>query len=112
MVTAAVHIAAMRKVFPLEDPSHAPPRVIEAIKSNVRKYLKRERRKPLPEGVDFWDFDCRVGRDPESSLETHVSELIAAIDKASEEKWTAIYLEILAKPGRRMNRTLETSPKD
>ena len=51
----------MRKIFPLEVPKHAPPRVIEAIKSDVRKYLKRERRKALPEGVDFWDFDCQVG---------------------------------------------------
>ena len=46
----------MRKIFPLEVHGLKPPRVIESIKHDVRKYLKRERRKALPEDVDFWDF--------------------------------------------------------
>lgn len=95
----------MRKTFPLEVPPHKPPRVIEQIKSEVRKYLKRERRKQLPEGADFWDFDCRAGRDGGSAEAVHVSGLTAAIDTASVEGWGAIYIEILARPGVRRARS-------
>jgi hypothetical protein len=31
----------------------------------------------------------------------HVSEIITPIDKGAAEKWEAIYIEILAKEGRR-----------
>ena len=91
----------MKKKFPLEMPNHKPPRVIEGIKAEIRKYLKRERRKPLPEGVDFWDFDCRTGKDAESAEPVHVSEITKPIDTASQENWPAIYIEILAKQGHR-----------
>jgi len=91
----------MKKSFPLEVPNHQPPRVIESIKAEVRKYLKREHRKPLPEGVDFWDFDCRAGKDAETAAGIHVSEIIKPIDIAAQEKWDAIYIEILAREGHR-----------
>jgi hypothetical protein len=91
----------MKKSFPLEDPKHKPARVVEGIKSEIRKYLKRERRKTLPEGVDFWDFDCRTGKDTETAETVHVSEITKPIDAAAQEKWEAIYIEILAKEGHR-----------
>lgn len=94
----------MKKSFPLEVPGHKAPRVIESIKSNVRKYIKRERRKPLPEGVDFCDFACRSGKDADSAVVTHHEQLIAHIDTAAREEWPAIYIEILAKPGYRMKK--------
>ncbi|MEK6231929.1 MAG: DUF6172 family protein [Luteolibacter sp.] len=92
----------MKKTFPLEVPSHKPPRVVESIKSEIRKYLKRERRKELPEGVDFWDFDCRAGKDGDSAEVIHVSEITKPVDTASQEKWDTVYVEILAKPGHRV----------
>ena len=46
----------MKKTFPLHVPGKEDPRVVEAIKVTLTKYVKRERRKKLPEGVDFWDF--------------------------------------------------------
>ena len=91
----------MKKTFPFEMPNHKPPRVIEAIKAEINKYIKRERRKPLPEGVDFWDFDCRTGKEAESAVPVHVSEITKPIDTASQENWAAIYIEILAKQGHR-----------
>ena len=91
----------MKKTFPLEMPNHKPPRVIEGIKAEIRKYLKRERRKPLPEGTDFWDFDCRTGKDSESAESVHVSEITKPIDIASQENWPVIHIEILAKQGHR-----------
>lgn len=91
----------MKKTFPLEDPPHQPARVVEGIKSKIRKYVKRERRKSLVEGADFWDFDCRAGKERESSKEIHEAELIQAVDTAATEGWKEIYIEILAKPGYR-----------
>ncbi len=35
--------------------------MVEAIKYELKKYIKRERNKKLPEEVDFCDFDCRYG---------------------------------------------------
>jgi len=94
----------MRKTFPFEDPPHKPPQVVAAIKNKVRKYLKRERRKPLPEGQDFWDFDCRVGEESPGEV-VHVAELTNAIDAAVAKGWPAIYIEILAKPAKRRPRS-------
>ena len=51
----------MKKTFNLTHPKIKYPRMVDAAKNEVRKYIKRERRKELPEGVDFWDFDCRFG---------------------------------------------------
>lgn len=100
----------MKKSFPLEVPGLKPPRVIAAIKNDVRKYIKRERRKPLPEGVDFCDFDCRVGTEPGTAASAHVAELIPLIDTASRKEWSAIYIEILAKPGYRTKRPRPEKP--
>lgn len=100
----------MRKAFPLEAPGHKRPRVIDSIKSDVRKYIKRERRKTLPEEVDFWDFDCRVGADSENAKTVHIAEIVAAIDVAAQEDGPVVYIEILAKPGHRTRK--EPSPED
>lgn len=92
----------MKKTFPFQAAGHAPERVLEAIKQDVRKYLKRERRKALPVGVDFWDFDCKVGADQASSAVCHPEELVPAIEVlARTEGAVAAYVEILAKPGHR-----------
>ncbi|MFT3992324.1 MAG: DUF6172 family protein [Luteolibacter sp.] len=91
----------MKKVFPLTSPTHQPARVVEQIKSDVRKYVKRERKKTLPEGVDFWDFNCAVGFGDETPETKHVEELIPAIDEAAKKDCASIYIEILSKPGHR-----------
>lgn len=96
----------MKKTFPLESPGHAPARVIESIKNEIRKYLKRERRKPLPEGVDFWDFDCRVGAEglsPDVAV-VHVKEIFEAIDRIAGGEAKGVHVEILAKAGHRLAR--------
>lgn len=102
----------MKKTFPLDVPGHQPPRVIEAIKSDVRKYVKRERRKPLPEGVDFWDFDCKVGLGEAAPEPKHVEELIPAIDQAAARQCGSVYIEILAKPGHRTSKGGASAPGD
>lgn len=94
----------MKKQFPLTSPNHQPARVIEQIKSDVRKYLKRERKKSLPEGVDFWDFDCKVGLGEAAPETKHVEEITAAIDQAATSECPSVYIEILAKPGHRQSK--------
>lgn len=94
----------MKKIFPLSVPGQQPPRVIEAIKNDVRKYIKRERRKALPEGVDFWGFSCKVGQDGYEPESKHVEEITAAIDQAAAGQCTAVYIEILATPGHRTSK--------
>ena len=43
----------MKKTFQLEHPKIKPARLIEAVRRDVKKYIKREKRKSLPEGVDI-----------------------------------------------------------
>lgn len=94
----------MRQTFPFSHPKHKPAQALAALKSRIRKYLKRERRKALPEGVDFWDFDCRIGSEESAAGPVHVAELITRMDALAAEGFTHVYVEILAKPGVRVAR--------
>ena len=105
----SLKIDAMKKTFPINDPKNTPARVIEAIKSELRKYVKRERKKKLPEGVDFWDFDCKVGETEAEALPLHVAEINEAIDHALAESWQAVHFEIFAKPGIRTHKAKEST---
>ncbi len=91
----------MRKTYPLEVEGRDPQRVVEAIKYDIKKYMRRERRKALPKGVDYWDFECRVGRSSEAAEGAHVGDLNREIDRASTEAWGTVYVELISKPGRR-----------
>jgi hypothetical protein len=88
----------MKKTFPLTVPGQQPPRVVEAIKNDVRKYLKRERRKELPEGANHWRFDCKIGFGEAAPESIEAKEIVAAIDRALEKDCAAVYIEILAAP--------------
>jgi len=100
----------MKKTFPLAPADQKPERVLDAIKHELRKYLKRERRKPLPEGADFWDFDCKVGQGDSAPEPKHPGDVEKAIEEASKAGSTSVYVEILAKPGVRAKK--EEEPKD
>ena len=75
----------MRKTFKLQVEGKHPDRVLDAIKHEVRKYVKRQRRVPLPAGVDFWDFDCKFGSAEESAEPVHLAEIITRMDAAAAE---------------------------
>ena len=47
---------------------------------------ERERRKELPEGVDFWDFDCKFGHTADESKAIHVSEIPQCINDAEAQQ--------------------------
>jgi Family of unknown function (DUF6172) len=97
----------MKKTYPLQVEGRHPDRVLEAIKHDVRKYLKRERRRPLPRGVDFLDFDCRFGLTPETAQPVHLSALSGAMDSVAQGGATAFYVELLSKPGHRKARPVD-----
>lgn len=98
----------MRQTFPFASPRHKPPQALAALKNRIRKYIKRERRKKLPEGVDFWDFDCRLGPDEDSAAPVHIAELIPKLGALADAGNTHVYVEILAKPGHRTPRSTAT----
>ena len=83
------------------------PRLVEAIKYEVKKYIRRERRKTLLLDVDFWDFDCRFGADEASSDVIHQSAINKSISLAESKQLESFYLEILVKPGYRSKKPKE-----
>ncbi len=98
----------MKKTFQLQVEGKHPDRVLDAIKHEIRKYLKRERRRDLPTGVDYWDFDCKFGLSAEVAETVHVANLIACIDAGVQARATAFYVEILATHGVRMKNPMST----
>jgi hypothetical protein len=94
----------MKKTFPLKAEGKNPERLLEATKHEIRKYIKRERRRDLPEGVDFWDFDCKFGATEQTASVAHLAELIPLIDALVKSDGAQFYIEILAKHGHRQVR--------
>ncbi len=97
----------MKKTYALAIEGKHPDRLRDAIKHDIRKYIKRERGRALPTGVDFWDFDCRVGAsEPESAI-AHVAELGQVVDTVANSGAKAVYVEVLAKHGHRKARSID-----
>ena len=94
----------MKKTFPLTHPKIQPERLVDSIRAEVNKYLKRERKKKLPEGLDFWDFDCKAGISAETAVVVHVSALSQAIGQALEDGGETVYVEVISKPVKRLKK--------
>ena len=92
----------MKKNFPLLLEGKHPDRVLEAVKHEIRKYFKRERNRVVPKGVDFWDFDCKVGLSADNAEVVRVSGVIEAVDTAAKSGAALVYVEILSKHGVRV----------
>ncbi|HEX5739693.1 MAG TPA: DUF6172 family protein [Hydrogenophaga sp.] len=88
----------MRKTYPLRPEGKHPDRVLDAIKHDIRKYMKRERRRDLPEGSDFWDFDCRFGATQETAEVVQPSQLMGLLDVLAQSGAGHCYVELLVKP--------------
>jgi hypothetical protein len=94
-------IAGMKKIFPLTAPGKANERVVESVKNDLRKYVKRERRKPLPEGFTQWDFACKTGPNRDTAVPCPLAAVGAAVDAIVRAGGSEVYVEILAVPGHR-----------
>lgn len=93
----------MKKTFSLKHDKIKRPRLVESIKNELKKYIKRERNKSLPENYDYWDFDCKYGNTNNDAQNIHLSELNTYIDKAEQLNLESFYLEILVKAMKRKN---------
>ena len=91
----------MKKTFQLRPEGKNPDRVLDATKHEIRKYLKRERARVLPKGVDYWDFNCKFGATEAAAVPARVGELIDLIDALVKEEGTQFYIEILSCHGQR-----------
>jgi len=87
----------LKKIFKLEVENKNAERQLESVKNEIRKYMKRERKKKLPEDALYWDFDCRFGQNADAAENCSASELITALEKAHQEAWKECYVEILCK---------------
>ena len=94
----------MKKTFNLNIEGKNRDRVLEATKHEIRKYVKRQRRVPLPQGVDFWDFDCKFGTSKDNAEVVHFATTTSLIDAVAQAGGDAFYLELLAKNGVRSAR--------
>jgi hypothetical protein len=89
----------MKKVFELTHEKIKLERRVDAVKHEVKKYLKRERNKKLPAGADFWDFDCQFGNTKEEAEVVQLSDINKRIDQTQVDGLTSFYIEIVAKEG-------------
>tara|TARA_R110000787_G_scaffold99044_6_gene203513 strand:- start:113 stop:403 length:291 start_codon:yes stop_codon:yes gene_type:complete len=91
----------MKKTFELTHPKIKVDRMVESVKHEVKKYLKRERNKTLPQDADYWDFDCKIGKSAQTADVVHVATINQQVDTLVTEGVTSFYLEILVKPATR-----------
>ena len=88
----------MKKIFKLTDEKKHEDRVLEAVKNDIRKYVKREKKKDLPEkSTMYWDFDCKIGATSDNAEVVEYEALIKALDTVKATGVTECYVEIMAK---------------
>lgn len=97
----------MKKVFLLKQENKNRERVVEAIKHEIRQYIKRERKKKLPEDASVWQFDCLFGSEMANATSIAFNEITAKIDLANEQEWDAFYIELLSRPAKKKEKVSE-----
>lgn len=91
----------MKKIFKLKVEGKNPDRLIESIKHEIRKYIKREKKKTLPEEVDFWKFDCKFAKNDDEPQVINFVDITKCIDEAASSDAQSFYMEILSTKGYR-----------
>jgi hypothetical protein len=94
----------MKKTFKLTHPKIKYARLVESVRCDIKRYVKRERRRELPEGSDFWDFDCKFGDIEAEASVVPLNELSKCISDAEERKLESFYVEILRRPAQNEKR--------
>ncbi len=92
----------MRKTYVLHIDGKNRDRLLDAARHDIHRYLRRERRRALPEGARFWDFDCRFGRTQDDARSVQVEDITRLIDGVAQSGDAQFYVEIVAKPGEGM----------
>ena len=98
----------MNKTFKLIEEKRDKARVVEAVKYEIRKYIKREKNKPLPEGVDFWKLECKISKDSNELAFVEFQNLINTIDILVSKEAEMLNIEILSFEGIRKPKEIVT----
>jgi len=94
----------MKKNFLINSENKKIERAIDSTKHEIKKYIARERRKELPEGYDYWDFDCKIGMTEEVAQSIHLSQINKMISSLVIGDNKSFYLEVLANPKKRIKK--------
>jgi hypothetical protein len=85
----------MKKTFALSHRKLSYQRLIEETKNEIKKYIKAEKAHKLPEGADFWAFDCKFGQTEKDAINIHEGDINVNISSAQSQHWKAFYLEVV-----------------
>lgn len=102
----------MKRKFDLSVENKHPDRVLESIKYEVRKYIKREKNKQLPEGIDFWKIECKFSKNDEALNDVKFEDITKLINEASIEKCHNINIELVSTPGHKKPKKVEIVEED
>ena len=89
----------MKKTFLLTDEKKEPQRVLESIKHDIRKYIKREKRKDLVSGSNFWKINAKFGKTEDSIVEIRFVDIMKNITEASEQNWASFHIQLISEAG-------------
>lgn len=95
----------MKKIFNLAAPNKKTERQADSIKYEVKKYIKREHHKELPEGFSCWELDCKIGKTMEQAQVVDAKEISSKADHFLNEGNESIYIEVISRPGHRPTKT-------
>jgi len=99
----------VKKLFQLTVDGRNRDRLLDASKHEVRKYVARQRRAALPDGVDYWDFACRFGQTEEDAADVHFATLIGLMDEAGKSGADTFFVSILGRAGVRKSKPKDSS---
>ena len=97
----------MKKRFELTSPNKEPQRVLEAVKNEIRKYIKREKRKPLPQDMDIWNIACKFSKEEEELQEILFKDITTCLDEASALNTKSINIELISNAVKREVKKVE-----
>jgi len=88
----------MKKIFKIKQEKLKPERAVDAIKNELRKYTKREKKKDLPnKKTMYWDFECKFGKSADLAQACSFDEIISQLNRVVAEDWSECYVEVIAK---------------
>jgi hypothetical protein len=100
----------VKKVFQIEQERLKPDRAVDAIKNELRKYVKREKKKDLPnKKTMYWDFECKFGKSAELAEVCTFEEIFTKLNSVVDDGWKSCYVEIMAKA---VNKPLKETTKE
>lgn len=99
----------MKKTFELKHPKIKYARLVDTVRRDVKKHIKRERNKQLPEDADFWNFDCKFGSTAEEAEVIRLADIGKCIDAAEAQQLELFYIEILSRAANRTDNPYKTS---